>query len=150
MPTPLDSPASPPQIRIQATSRHAGRQVSCCLHLPAEWPYMACSTCLVALLVLQPFDPPSAMIAHTEASHSNQRSLHEIASNCLENHQDSLVSRDCGEACTEPVAPADPGASQLSRSILTCRNSFSASELRPANSRPQNRLIEVAPISTTF
>lgn len=141
MPTFLDSPS---HSRIQTVARGASRHAACRLHLPDEWPYMACSTCLVVLLILHPFDSSSATATRPDASHASQRSLQEIASNCLQDQGRSTVS---SAELAEPADIADP---RFSRSLLTCRSDSVAPGLYPAHSHMQNRIIQAAPVSRSF
>lgn len=144
MPTPLDPRM---HVRIQAMSRYANR------HMPAEWPYMVGSTCLVVLLIWQPVAPPSAVTVRPDNLYSGQRSLQEIETDCLQNQVNTPVSEDCVENCGAPDNPPPElglGASQFSRSILTCRDSTGAPSRTATTNSPHNLVIEVVRASRTF
>lgn len=144
MPTPFDPRM---HVRIQAMSRYANR------HMSAEWPYMVGSTCLVILLIWQPLAPPSGVTVRPDTLYSGQRSLREIETNCLQNQVDTLAIEDCVENCSVPESPPPDlglGASQFSRSILTCRDSVGAPSQAAHLNSPHNLIIEVVRASRTF
>ncbi|WP_417702546.1 hypothetical protein [Pseudomonas sp.] len=109
-----------------------------------EWPYMAGSACLVALLIWQPFEPSALAVMLSQPqprAQSMQRSLQEIDSNCYQVHSEALNHPHCEECSNDTAAAARPDAEfELSRSILTCSDT----------DRPDNMMIEVIKSNHSF
>ncbi|WAJ35504.1 hypothetical protein OU800_12715 [Pseudomonas sp. GOM7] len=105
---------------------------------------MACSTCLVALLILHPFGSSSAIATRPDASLAGHRSLQEITADCLQDQGRSTVSS------AELAEPADIDDPRFSRSLLTCRSDSVVPGMYPAHSHVQNRIIQAAPVSRSF
>ncbi|MEQ6328994.1 hypothetical protein VLF92_11770 [Pseudomonas chengduensis] len=112
-----------------------------------EWPYMAGSTCLVVLLVWQPFQPSALAVMLSQPqpkAQTMQRSLQEIDSNCYQVHREDLNDPHCEDCSKDTAATArpDPGF-EFSRSILTCTEIRRDSLHDSDTDRPDNMMIEV-------
>lgn len=119
-----------------------------------EWPYMAGSTCLVVLLVWQPFQPSALAVMLSQPqpkAQTMQRSLQEIDSNCYQVHSGDLNDLHC-EDCSKDTAAAgrpDPGF-EFSRSILTCTDIHRDALHDSDSGRPDNMMIEVIKSNHSF
>lgn len=116
-----------------------------------EWPYIAGATCLVVLLIWQPFQPPTLAVMFSPATptHSAQRSLQEIDSNCYQVHSEAFSGQPC-EDCDKNGLTATSSEFQFTRSILTCWD-VNRDPLRPSTAdRPDNMMIEVMKTNHSF
>ncbi|UYP28558.1 hypothetical protein OEG79_10715 [Pseudomonas sp. Z8(2022)] len=117
-----------------------------------EWPYAAGSTCLVVLLVWQPFQPAALAVMLTQPTiQSAERSLQEIDSNCYQVRSEELSEQTCENCDQDKVAGTlSERDFQFSRSILTCSNIYRAPLRTHAEDRPANVMIEVIRSNHTF
>ena len=127
------------------------------LRVNHEWPYMAGTTCLVVLLIWQPFQPSTLAVVFPQqqlqsTGHAAQRSLQEIDSSCYQVHTEAIVNNDCGEACAldKATSAAPGGMFEFSHSILTCRSSHSNVVGQGDTDKPENRMIEVSRSNHSF
>lgn len=119
-----------------------------------EWPYMAGSTCLVVLLVWQPFQPSALAVMLSQPQPETQmmqRSLQEIDSNCYQVHSEALNAPHCEDCGKDTAAAARPDAEfEFTRSILTCRD-IHRDSLHDSNTySPKNMMIEVIKPNHSF
>lgn len=119
-----------------------------------EWPYMAGATCLVALLLWQPFQPPAlaVMFAQSQPSPSAlQRSLQEIDSTCYQVRSEEQLNLPCHDCNKDKATDARSDQSfQFSRSILTCGDIYSATSHESGTNIPNNMRIEVLKANHSF
>ena len=149
-----------PRCKDSATSRNLSedlmgiirRHMPCRHQLMHEWPYAAGSTCLVVLLVWQPFQPAALAVMLTQPTiQSAERSLQEIDSNCYQVRSEELSEQSC-ENCDQDKVGGTPSERnfQFSRSILTCSNIYRAPLHTHAEDKPANVMIEVIRSNHTF
>jgi len=119
-----------------------------------EWPYIAGSTCLLVLLVWQPFQPPAlaAMWSPPQPmTQAMQRSLQEIDSNCYQVQSDVLSDPHCEDCGKDTAASARPDEEfEFSRSILTCSDIHRDALRDSDTNRPENMMIEVIKSNHSF
>ncbi|APU30525.1 hypothetical protein UYA_12620 [Ectopseudomonas alcaliphila JAB1] len=119
-----------------------------------EWPYMAGSTCLVVLLVWQPFQPSALAVMLSQPqpkAQTMQRSLQEIDSNCYQVHREDLNDPHCEDCSKDTAATARPDPEfEFSRSILTCTDIHRDSLYDSDTDRPDNMMIEVIKSNHSF
>ncbi|MGG2399931.1 hypothetical protein ACJRW5_23595 [Pseudomonas sp. SH1-B] len=121
-----------------------------------EWPYIAGSTCLVVLLVWQPFQPPAlALVFHPQADsaeHFVQPSLSEIDASCYQVNSEALADLRCHGDCAEDQAASVPAEnpSEFSRSLLTCVDMQRDPLRNSSGYGPQNMTIEVIKSNHSF
>ncbi len=119
-----------------------------------EWPYMAGSTCLVVLLIWQPFQPPALAVMLSQSvpsAQAMQRSLQEIDSNCYQVHSEALVEPLC-QGCSkdEHIAARPDSTFEFSRSILTCRDIQRSNSHEASMNIPSSMTIEMIKSNHTF
>lgn len=113
-----------------------------------EWPYITGATCLVVLLVWQPFQPAALAVMLSQPPPSTQfiqRSLQAIDSNCYQVQNEALSEQPC-EHCDKNTVTHPERDFQFSHSILTCWDIQSAR----AADRPNNMMIEVNKTNHSF
>lgn len=122
--------------------------------LAYEWPYIAGATCLLVLLVWQPFQSPTLAVAFSASrpdAHDAQRSLQEIDSNCYQVQSEALSGQPCEDCDKDKVTATHlEKDSQFSRSILTCRDIHRDPLRARATDRPNNMMIEVIRANHSF
>lgn len=119
-----------------------------------EWPYVAGSTCLVVLLIWQPFQPPALAVmlpVSQPGAQTMQRSLQEIDANCYQVQSETLVEPLCpGCAQGEQSTANLDASSELSRSILTCQDIYPDLAHEVGNDIPGNMTIDVIKSNHSF
>ncbi|WP_313116331.1 hypothetical protein [Ectopseudomonas guguanensis] len=126
-----------------------GRHMPYRHQLMYEWPYVAGATCLVVLLVWQPFKP--AAIFPPSGTQNAQRSLQEIDTNCYQVRSQAPSDQPCENCGKDKVTSAGPEQDfQFSRSIFTCRDVQHAPLRSRAAERPSNMMIEVIRSNHSF
>lgn len=151
-----------PRCKDSATIRNKAEEVMGRIrrHMPYrhqlmyEWPYMTGATCLVVLLIWQPFQPAALAVMLSQPPPSTQvaqRSLREVDSNCYQVHSEALDEQPCEECDKDKVTATHPERDfQFSRSILTCRDIHRDPLRARAADRPNNMMIEVIKANHSF
>lgn len=119
-----------------------------------EWPYMAGSTCLVLLLVWQPFQPPALAVMLSQPQlrpQTMQRSLQEIDTNCYQVQSEALSDTRCDNCGKDTAAATRPDEDfAFNRSILTCKDIHRGPLQGSDANRPDNMMIEVIKSNHSF
>lgn len=118
-----------------------------------EWPYMAGATCLVVLLIWQPFQPPTLAVMFSRSqpgAQAMQRSLKEIDANCYQVRSKTLIDPLCQGCDKEEQATARPGSFEFGRSTLTCLDIRRDASHESGTDIPANMLIEVIRSNHSF
>lgn len=119
-----------------------------------QWPYVAGSTCLVVLLIWQPFQPPALAVilpVSQPGAQAMPRSSQEIDANCYQVQSEALVEPLCqGCAPGEQSAANLDASSELSRSILTCNDIYRDLAHKVGNDIPGYMTIDVLKPNHSF